>query len=130
MTRDLPNTPSPHDLWERDRAHSLQPGTNGGPFEKEGSLVIARGEGCYLWDVEGRRYLDAVGGMWCTNVGLGRRDASQRQQPSPRAMTRLPSFSNDPKFVHGCRACARSISHRSAGEGLFDRSRVIWLSGH
>ena len=46
------------DLWEMDRAHSLHPWTNFGSFEKEGSLVIARGEGCYLWDAEGRRYLE------------------------------------------------------------------------
>ena len=77
MTLDLPNSPSPHDLWEMDRAHSLHPWTNFGSFEKDGSLVIARGEGCYLWDAEGRRYLDAVGGMWCTNIGLGRRDMAQ-----------------------------------------------------
>ncbi len=55
MTLDLANTPSPADLWEMDWAHSLHPWTNFGPFEKEGSLVIARGEGCYLWDAEGRR---------------------------------------------------------------------------
>jgi adenosylmethionine-8-amino-7-oxononanoate aminotransferase len=77
MTLDLPNSPSPADLWEMDRAHALHPWTNFGSFEKEGSLVIARGEGCYLWDAEGRRYLDAVGGMWCTNVGLGRKDMAR-----------------------------------------------------
>jgi adenosylmethionine-8-amino-7-oxononanoate aminotransferase len=77
MTLDLANSPSPADLWEMDRAHALHPWTNFGPFETEGSLVIARGEGCYLWDAEGRRYLDAVGGMWCTNVGLGRKDMAR-----------------------------------------------------
>lgn len=69
--------PSPNSLWEMDRSHVLHPWTNFGPFEREGSLVISRGEGCYLWDAEGRRYLDAVGGMWCTNVGLGRKDMAQ-----------------------------------------------------
>lgn len=77
MTLDLANRPSPADLWEMDRAHALHPWTNFGPFETEGSLVIARGEGCYLWDADGRRYLDAVGGMWCTNVGLGRKDMAR-----------------------------------------------------
>ena len=57
-----PNSPSPVELWEMDRAHSLHPWTNFGPFEREGSLVISRGEGCYLWDAEGRQYLDAVAG--------------------------------------------------------------------
>jgi putrescine aminotransferase len=74
MTRLALNTPSPADLWEMDRAHSLHPWTNFGPFEEKGSLVMARGEGCWLWDAEGRRYFDAVGGMWCTNIGLGRRE--------------------------------------------------------
>ncbi len=64
-------------LWEMDRQHLLHPWTNFGPFEREGSLVITKGEGCYLWDAEGRRYLDAVGGMWCTNVGLGRREMAE-----------------------------------------------------
>ncbi|MDG1282714.1 MAG: aminotransferase [Pseudorhodobacter sp.] len=71
------NGPSPEELWEMDRAHSLHPWTNFGPFEKEGSLLIERGEGCYLWDGAGRRYFDAVGGMWCTNIGLGRAEMGQ-----------------------------------------------------
>lgn len=61
-------------LWEMDRAHTLHPWTNFGPFEEKGSLIFTRGEGCYLWDADGRRYLDAIGGMWCTNIGLGRRE--------------------------------------------------------
>ncbi|MFZ1468286.1 MAG: aminotransferase [Paracoccaceae bacterium] len=71
------NSPSPADLHEMDRTHILHPWANFGPFEKEGSLVITRGEGCHLWDAEGRRYFDAVGGMWCTNIGLGRREMAQ-----------------------------------------------------
>ncbi len=64
-------------LWEMDRRHSLHPWTNFGPFEKEGALVITKGQGCNLWDAEGRKYLDAVGGLWCTNIGLGRREMAQ-----------------------------------------------------
>ncbi|HBD91961.1 MAG TPA: aspartate aminotransferase family protein, partial [Gemmobacter sp.] len=60
-----------------DRAHHLHPWTNFGPFEDKGALVMDRGEGCWLWDIEGRRYFDAIGGMWCTNIGLGRRDMAE-----------------------------------------------------
>ncbi len=78
MTADfLPNTPSPLDLWEMDRRHALHPWTNFGPFEEKGALVMARGEGAYLWDADGRRYFDAVGGMWCTNIGLGRHEMAK-----------------------------------------------------
>lgn len=65
------------DLWEMDRAHTLHPWTNFGPFEREGSLVITRGEGAHLWDAQGKSYLDAVGGMWCTNIGLGRKEMAR-----------------------------------------------------
>jgi taurine-pyruvate aminotransferase len=36
-------------------------------------LWIERAEGCYVWDHEGRRYLDAMAGLWCVNVGYGRK---------------------------------------------------------
>lgn len=76
MTADFPfNTPNA--LRDMDRAHHLHPWTNFGPFEDKGALVMDRGEGCWLWDIEGRRYFDAIGGMWCTNIGLGRRDMAE-----------------------------------------------------
>src|ERR1700676_4716090 len=36
-------------------------------------LLIERAEGCHLWDAEGNRYLDAMAGLWCVNVGYGRK---------------------------------------------------------
>ena len=70
----LAATRTNQDLWAMDRAHVLHPWTNFGPFEREGALVITRGQGAHLWDAEGKRYFDAVGGLWCTNIGLGRRE--------------------------------------------------------
>lgn len=72
-------TAQPHaltnrNLWEMDRAHALHPWTHFESFQREGALVITHGEGCDLWDAEGRKYLDAVGGVWCTNIGLGRKE--------------------------------------------------------
>jgi adenosylmethionine-8-amino-7-oxononanoate aminotransferase len=77
MFADAPKPVTNQNLREMDRRHSLHPWTNFGPFEKEGALVIARGQGCHLWDAEGRQYLDAVGGLWCTNIGLGRREMAE-----------------------------------------------------
>ncbi len=51
LVHNLPN----QDLWEMDRAHALHPWTNFGPFEREGSLVIAKGQGAYLWDAAGQQ---------------------------------------------------------------------------
>ena len=62
------------ETWRKDRDHLLHPWTHFDSFRKEGSLPVARGEGCYVWDTEGKRYLDAVGGLWCNTIGLGRRE--------------------------------------------------------
>ena len=35
--------------------------------------VMVRGDGCYLEDSRGRRYLDALAGLFCVNIGYGRR---------------------------------------------------------
>jgi adenosylmethionine-8-amino-7-oxononanoate aminotransferase len=63
--------------FELDRAHAVHPWVNFGSFEKSGSLVMTRGKGCQLWDASGREYFDAIGGMWCTNIGLGRAEMAQ-----------------------------------------------------
>ncbi len=36
-------------------------------------MLIERGDGCFVWDTHGNRYLDAMSGLWCVNVGYGRR---------------------------------------------------------
>jgi putrescine---pyruvate transaminase len=123
MTLDLPNAPSPEDLWEMDRAHALHPWTNFGPFEKEGSLVMARGEGCYLWDSEGRRYLDAVGGMWCTNVGLGRKDMARAIADQVEKL----AFANS--FVDVTNGPSAQLSARLAALAPGDLNRVHLTTG-
>ncbi len=60
-----------------DQAHALHPWTHFDGFEGAAPMVISRGEGCYVWDNSGTRYLDAVGGLWCTNIGLGRKDMAR-----------------------------------------------------
>lgn len=59
-------------LAEMDRRHSLHPWTHFESFNADGPLVISSGDGCYLTDADGNRYMDAVGGLWCTQIGLGR----------------------------------------------------------
>ncbi|MCE7006221.1 aspartate aminotransferase family protein [Kibdelosporangium philippinense] len=45
-----------------------------GAVTQNGEFVVARGEGVYVWDTEGRRYLDSTAGLWFTNVGHGRQE--------------------------------------------------------
>jgi adenosylmethionine-8-amino-7-oxononanoate aminotransferase len=53
--------------------------------------VLDRGEGCYLWDTTGKRYLDGLSALFCAQIGYGRRelvDAAAEQ------MARLPFATN------------------------------------
>jgi len=66
----------------RDRSFHLHPSTNLRTLQKEGPLVIARGEGIYVYDDEGRRYLEGMAGLWCASLGFSERrlaDAAFRQ---------------------------------------------------
>ncbi len=69
------NAPAP--TADLDRAHVLHPWTHFGGEARPDRLVVTKGEGCFLWDDAGRQYLDAVGGLWCTNIGLGRREMAE-----------------------------------------------------
>jgi putrescine---pyruvate transaminase len=64
-------------LWQKDKDHFLHPWTHFDSFKQEGSLVIRNGEGAYLTDEAGRRYLDGIGGLWCVNIGYGRESMAQ-----------------------------------------------------
>ncbi len=61
-------------LKEQDKAHLLHPWQIFDIFRKEGAMPIAAADGAYIYDSDGNRYLDAVGGLWCTNIGLGRKE--------------------------------------------------------
>jgi len=61
--------------WQSiDRAHHIHPFTDQKALRASGSRMICRGEGVYLQDVEGNRYLDGMAGLWCVNVGYGRQE--------------------------------------------------------
>jgi putrescine aminotransferase len=61
-------------IQQLDRDHFLHPFTDFQQLARRGSRVIVRGEGIYVWDSEGARLLDAMSGLWCVNVGYGRRE--------------------------------------------------------
>ncbi len=62
-------------------------------------LVLARGDDVWLWDVEGRRYLDATASLWYANVGHGRReiaDAVATQLARLETYSAFGDFANEP----------------------------------
>jgi putrescine aminotransferase len=64
-------------LWRKDQAHFLHPWTHFDTFKRDGSLVIQKANGAYVWDASGKRYLDGIGGLWCVNIGYGRSEMAE-----------------------------------------------------
>jgi 4-aminobutyrate---pyruvate transaminase len=57
----------------RDLSFHLHPATNLRQVQTEGPLVIVRGEGVYVYDDEGHRYLEGMAGLWCASLGFSER---------------------------------------------------------
>ncbi len=81
-------------LAAKDIAYNLHPYTDALAHEERGPLIMTRGEGVYLWDNEGHRYLDAFAGLWCTSLGFSEK---RLVQAATRQLERLP-FSHT--FAH------------------------------
>jgi len=43
----------------------------------KGARIVTRAEGVYLWDSDGNKTLDAMSGLWCVNVGYGRKELAE-----------------------------------------------------
>jgi putrescine aminotransferase len=60
-----------------DLAHHIHPFARMRDMIDAGVRVMERAEGVYVYDDTGRRYLDAFAGLWCVNVGYGRREIAE-----------------------------------------------------
>ena len=60
-----------------DQRHLLHPYQVFDTYLTDPVLPVARGAGARLVDTDGREYIDAMGGLWCTNIGLGRDEMAE-----------------------------------------------------
>jgi putrescine---pyruvate transaminase len=65
---------SPSELKSENALHQLQPMAHPGTVRDAPPDIVVRGEGCWIWDVDGNRLIDGVGGLWCANLGFGRKE--------------------------------------------------------
>ena len=81
-------------LSELDRRYLFHPMTALATHEQCGpDPVIVKGEGAWLEDAEGRRYLDAMAGLWCVNVGYGRREIAEALERQASTLSYCHTFS-------------------------------------
>jgi putrescine aminotransferase len=80
------------ELQELDRRHYLHPFSDSRQIGERGTRVIARGEGVYIYDTEGRQILDGMSGLWCVNLGYGRRELIEAADRQLRTLPYYNSF--------------------------------------
>ncbi|MGN6668168.1 MAG: aspartate aminotransferase family protein [Trinickia sp.] len=93
---ELPS-PSTTDYRALDAAHHLHPFSDMGALNRAGSRVIVKAEGVYLWDSDGNRIIDGMAGLWCVNVGYGRKELADAAYRQLRA---LPYYNTFFKTTH------------------------------
>jgi len=89
--------PNTEELRAFALAHHLPPFTDHKALADEGGpRVITNADGCYLWDANGRRYLDGMAGLWCVNAGYGRKEIAEAAY---KQMLELPYYNTFFKTV-------------------------------
>ena len=73
----------------RDIAHHLHPYTQLRQLEREGPLVIVRGDGVHVIDEHGKRYIEGMAGLWCASLGFSE---SRLADAAARQMNILPYY--------------------------------------
>ena len=61
----------PNSLAARDIAYYFHPATNARRHEQVGPMMIERGEGIYVFDDQGKQYIEGLAGLWSVAVGFG-----------------------------------------------------------
>lgn len=65
---------STEDYQAVDAAHHIHAFVDQKALNASKPRVMVKGDGLTLWDNDGTRYLDGMSGLWCTNLGYGRKD--------------------------------------------------------
>ena len=95
------------------QAHLMPHFTKGAAWRDDKLLVMERGEGCYVFDDEGTKYLDGLSGLFCMNLGHGRTDLSAAALKQMDTLAFYPTwgFANEPAT-----AAATMIAEEAPGD--------------
>ena len=101
------------DLQQAAKDHLWLHFTRMGGYGQADVPIIVRGDGCQLWDSNGKRYLDALAGLFSVNIGYGY--GEEIGQAALEQMRELPFYTNW-SYAH-----PRAIE--LAAEDIFDFTR-------
>jgi adenosylmethionine-8-amino-7-oxononanoate aminotransferase len=111
------------DLQELARKHLWLHFTRMGGFDADHPIpIIARGEGAYVYDVNGNRYLDGLSGLFCCNAGHGRAEIGEAMERQVRELDFVTNWS----YAH---PRAIELATRIANLAPGDLNHVFFTSG-
>ena len=114
---------APSALQDKARRHLWMHFTRMGAYDEAHEIpVITRGEGCYVYDEHGKRYLDGLSALFCVNAGHGRAELGEA---GARQAKELGFFTNW-SYAH---PVAIELAERIANLAPGDLNRVFFTSG-
>jgi 4-aminobutyrate---pyruvate transaminase len=109
------------DLEALDLKRLFHPNTNLAAFHASGPLVLSRGEGIFVWDNHGKRYIEGMAGLWCTTLGYGDEELAQA------AYDQLKTLSFSHLFAGKSHEPGILLAEKLVGMAApFDASRVFY----
>lgn len=78
-------------LQALDAKHHLHPFTDFKELVEKGSRIIVKADGVYIYDSEGEKILDGMSGLWCCNLGYGRKEIVEAVN---QQLQELPYYNN------------------------------------
>jgi adenosylmethionine-8-amino-7-oxononanoate aminotransferase len=114
--------PSGRTLQKLAKRHLWMHFTRMGAYEDHDVPVIVRGEGCYVYDDTGKRYLDGLSALFCVNAGHGRGELAD----AAAAQARELGFYTNWSYSH---PRAIELAARIASLAPGDLNRVFFTSG-
>jgi adenosylmethionine-8-amino-7-oxononanoate aminotransferase len=109
-------------LQELGRRHLWMHFTRMSAYDDHDIPIITRGEGCYVYDEHGNRYLDGLSALFCVNIGHGRADIAQAAVDQAKELGFFTNWS----YAH---PRAIELAARIAGLAPGDLNRVFFTSG-
>jgi len=119
-TQQAPRSDSP--LQDLAKRHLWMHFTRMGAYEDHDVPVIVRGEGCYVYDEHGKRYLDGLAALFCVNVGHGRTELGDAAAAQIKELGYYTNWS----YAH---PRAIELAARIAALAPGDLNRVFFTSG-
>lgn len=89
---------NPNSIEARDVAYHMHSYTNARAHQENGPVVIDRGEGAYVFDSTGKKYFEAMSGLWSAGLGFGE---ERLVQAASNQMAKLPYYHNFNSKSHG-----------------------------